>query len=509
MTSSPLSKDDTKPFKAIVDEWCGVLGIPQVSLGLAAGKSSEVFNKAIKVAPGTLPSTKLVQNIAKAISLITKEADGGNNPSFSLDVIGKEPLETVIIDTFYTGKAISLSDAMKSLKGEEEIADLVEGTSSPKSDAFWDTILPNPQRVWKPDRSPPSSLLTTMYGIVPFHGREYEMEDLTSWAEKEAVFGVRLYTGVGGMGKTRLAMEACSQLGEHGFTCGFLDYDYADMLIEYLRRDYQSEGDKKLLLILDYAETNYQVVASLLKISASLSCGHLRILLLSRAAGDWWEAVQRSHSIVRELIMEQCSTPIELGALALTVEERCESYLQAAKSFADKLGRPSPRATQQDFTESYYERVLLIHMMALINLDEQEALDNDVSSHQSEAEDKESVQDIDKILDGILFREHKFWCEQLFVLQLSPTLYNGFHLLMGIISGRGGVENRESAINLIKEVKYFQGQTQATIEAIAELLHSNYSGKMWIEPIAPDLLQERLVSVAMKKDMDAFLPFFL
>jgi hypothetical protein len=67
-----------------------------------------------------------------------------------------------------------------------------------------------PQRLWKPNRSPPGALLRADHeNAVPFHGRESETTDILSWCGRDLGIGVRLYTGAGGMGKTRLFLELC------------------------------------------------------------------------------------------------------------------------------------------------------------------------------------------------------------------------------------------------------------------------------------------------------------
>jgi len=205
----------------------------------------------------------------------------------------------------------------------------------------------------------------------------------------------------------------------------------------------------------------------------------------------------------------------KLGALALTEKDRRDSYQKAIESFTAKLNVTPPETSPPDFSDKCFERVLLIHMMALIVVDKKPALDDKALSYSVKNSvakmDKEetSVQRINSILDCILNREKQFWRDQIAIRQLSHTLYNGFYLLMCVISGQGGIEQRKEAITTIERVKLFHGQPHATLEAIADLLHSNYPGKMWIEPIAPDLLKERLVVKAMKENRDAFLEFFM
>ena len=84
-------------------------------------------------------------------------------------------------------------------------------------------LLINPARVWRPDRFAPSALLRADFRIVPFHGRDALCGEIEDWATGEAPVGVRLFTGPGGTGKTRLMMEMCRRLRAKGWHTGFYD----------------------------------------------------------------------------------------------------------------------------------------------------------------------------------------------------------------------------------------------------------------------------------------------
>src|SRR5271165_661477 len=54
----------------------------------------------------------------------------------------------------------------------------------------------------------PTRLLLPEYGIVPFVGRDRDLETLEAWCQDDAAFALRVALGAGGSGKTRLAAEA-------------------------------------------------------------------------------------------------------------------------------------------------------------------------------------------------------------------------------------------------------------------------------------------------------------
>jgi hypothetical protein len=70
----------------------------------------------------------------------------------------------------------------------------------------------------------PASLLRADRAVVRFRGRDRELAELTAWAhdeDAEVDGAVRLVTGPGGQGKTRLAGELCSNLEADGWIAGF------------------------------------------------------------------------------------------------------------------------------------------------------------------------------------------------------------------------------------------------------------------------------------------------
>lgn len=89
------------------------------------------------------------------------------------------------------------------------------------------------------------------------------------------------------MGKTRLFLHLCERLKTSGWRAGFLRAEAAGASQELwpaLIRQTQP-----LLLIVDYAETRRGELVSLLRASGQAESARVRIILLARAAGDWWK----------------------------------------------------------------------------------------------------------------------------------------------------------------------------------------------------------------------------
>ena len=89
-----------------------------------------------------------------------------------------------------------------------------------------------------PDDPSPAHLLQARYAVVPFYepGRQDELEDLLTWCQSESAVAVRLITGPGGAGKTRLLIEHGLRLDEHGWVSGFLGPDAKPETLQDIER---------------------------------------------------------------------------------------------------------------------------------------------------------------------------------------------------------------------------------------------------------------------------------
>ena len=85
------------------------------------------------------------------------------------------------------------------------------------------------------------------HGLVEtLYGRKDDLAAIKAWANSGGnTASVRLVTGEGGIGKTRLAAAAARELKEEGWTAGFLPHSDTAQF---------EAGKKKLFLILDYPE---------------------------------------------------------------------------------------------------------------------------------------------------------------------------------------------------------------------------------------------------------------
>ena len=123
-----------------------------------------------------------------------------------------------------------------------------------------------------PEDSPPSVLLRPRHAVVPFHGRDGELAQLTSWYGDGTGIRVGVLVGQTGAGKTRLAAEFAHGRANAGF----------------LARDPRPDGvEPRALVVVDDAPDRAAEIAGLLDRLAA-SGTDLRLLLIAPDMGDWW-----------------------------------------------------------------------------------------------------------------------------------------------------------------------------------------------------------------------------
>lgn len=186
----------------------------------------------------------------------------------------------------------------------------------------------------------PGSLLAADIEAVDFTGRERVLEDLTGWRDSQAPAAIALVVGEGGQGKTRLAREFAKRSSASGWIAGFIGAtvgrgefrrtDQADELGRLLRAT-----NRPILLIADYAETHPDYIAAITE--ELLTCSPhwpVRLLLLSRATGAWWD-------MLVELMASHNALLIELPPLTDSQPERRAAYAAAVFGLARHLARLS------------------------------------------------------------------------------------------------------------------------------------------------------------------------
>ncbi len=335
-----------------------------------------------------------------------------------------------------------------------------------------------PEKVWNVRLSTPGALLRADFAIVPFHGREKEIQQLRQWCLEGEDQGIRLITGRGGVGKSRLAIELCKEMQVQGWRAGFLEK--GDDYLPELRVESLLQDDGNVLVVVDYAETRRALLSSLLR--RLLESGiRWRALLLARRREDWWRHLQTEGHGVGALITSAATTIEGLEGLAMSEDDRRSSYDRAAEAFARRLGKAPERSSPPDLKAEHFKAVLLLHMVALAGVEGVE------------------LRGQRGILEWFVNRERRFWESQAKTRGLPAVLAPGIAQAMAVITLGGGTTSRERTLDVLAGIDLFEGQPRAHLEVVADVLHDCYPNGRWITPLYPDLMGEHLVKDVLKK----------
>jgi hypothetical protein len=177
-----------------------------------------------------------------------------------------------------------------------------------------------------------------------------------------------LITGEGGQGKTRLAIQVCQQLRQHGWHSGFLDSSLAANQISSLWRDLRALN-QQMFIVVDYAETRQKAFLSLLKVTLQYPpYKAVRLLLLARNGGEWWDLLQSTNSDCEALLNGPATTgPFALSPLYEQQQDRQQAFSSALSAFAETLQVQTPQIVPE-LTGNQFARPLFVQMGALLAL---------------------------------------------------------------------------------------------------------------------------------------------
>lgn len=202
---------------------------------------------------------------------------------------------------------------------------------SPVAEAVELRQLAEPATLIRPPRSLPE-LLRPQTETVRFSGRDQQVAEFRGWCQGDGVTA-RLITGPGGQGKTRFARELARILAAEGWVV-------AQLRDSAPAESYQMLAKIRppLLLIMDYADTRPGSVAEVMRVFEEEGTkGTVRILLIARSAGEWWDQLPASASAYVSLLSGAAVVP--LAAVADNLPTRQSLYRVALLDLARGLRR--------------------------------------------------------------------------------------------------------------------------------------------------------------------------
>ena len=164
-------------------------------------------------------------------------------------------------------------------------------------------------------------------------------------------------TGRGGSGKTRLGREACVQMLVAGWDAGLADDQ---------RRDGTPADrlQRPTLLVVDDADLRTGLISALVGYLRWDDAGPpVRLLLLARAAGAWWDR------LVRQQELDGAYTVLDLDRHPVPPAGRAEHFRRASTAFAAYRDPGAPQAAAPppaELDDPAYAEPLLIHIAALL-----------------------------------------------------------------------------------------------------------------------------------------------
>jgi tetratricopeptide (TPR) repeat protein len=189
-----------------------------------------------------------------------------------------------------------------------------------------------------PPAHSPALLLRAEAEIVPFRGRTKILAELRDWCtgktSSRAVISMRLITGPAGQGKTRIAQELAKHVRSHDWITGQLARgDPPPQAFETFAR-----SQVPLLLVVEYAESRTPPLLAMLDaLARRRGAVPVRLLLLARAAGEWWRLLRDSRPWIAEIAVEPAEHP--LPPLYPEVADRREAFGTSLRALAAALSR--------------------------------------------------------------------------------------------------------------------------------------------------------------------------
>jgi tetratricopeptide (TPR) repeat protein len=314
-----------------------------------------------------------------------------------------------------------------------------------------------------------------------------ELDELLAWVVSAERVAVRLVTGAGGSGKTRLAQELGEQAARLGWRRYWVPTGQEADAVGLVRA-----GGEPVLLVADYAETRAGVAAIIAAAAADEGGPAVRIVLLARSAGEWWQQLLDSTPDQAGDLLA-AADPVTLGPVAARSDQQAV-FAEALAAFASlrEIACPDVRLRLADPDAV----VLVVHAAALLAvLDAESAGAGGPSGGPLSGK---------QVLGGLLRHERRYWHHSLasrVAVLPDPDVIDRAVTAAFLV----GAVDQQAAMRLLAVV---EDLADAQLRgAVARWLHDLYpvsaSGEHeWIGQLQPDLLTEQLVVSVAERHRD-------
>ncbi|MER5418963.1 tetratricopeptide repeat protein [Streptosporangium roseum] len=326
-----------------------------------------------------------------------------------------------------------------------------------------------------PEMDGAAALLHPARRVVPFTGRERELAELLAWCGDTGEGRLRLVTGGGGVGKSRLAAELARRLGEGWGVVEVAD----DTEAEALER-WRAVSEGRVLLIVDYAETRTGL-AVLLREAAGDDGRRVRVLLLARSIGEWWQQLGAEPARVRQMVAAAGASGIELSEQVQTEVSDRELVAAAVPYFAAALGVAAPKRFEIVLGEGS-QRILDLHAAALVTV---------LRSARQETCSGEVVVRVEEVIEEVLGHERRFWVQSARArgLMEGPFGLSEEAVRQSVAAAiLLGAKDREQATEIVARVP--DGVASVRVADWLRELYSPEDDREWLGRLRPDRLSE-------------------
>lgn len=370
---------------------CTAVGFPWATSGPGGRRDTEQLHGFITPLAGAISRAQVITVVSSA----PRERFEGRSPwagmSGAAVFSGRYLVGVVVVDPGRYGTdrahAVPLAGLLESGLGLAAVlgvdADDLEDVQMPSRLAFTPQesvgLRPPylPLRIPDPARAP-ERLLSAQHGVVPFVGRDDELQALQRWCAQDGALALQVVTGESGSGKTRLAAQTCVLMVGEGWDTGFADFDHPG-------GGTTTDYDRPTLMVVDEADQQVDRIAKLLGrlVFRHERAAPVRMLLVARNTRDWWAEIDRRTD---NTLSAYASQPLELTDGELSLEQRILQYRLAksafqqffpadgpAESSESETGRPqdgsSPlRSSDPDLSEGAFANPMWVHLQALVEI---------------------------------------------------------------------------------------------------------------------------------------------
>ncbi|MFD8479970.1 hypothetical protein [Kitasatospora sp. NPDC059673] len=380
-----------------------------------------------------------------------------------------------------------------------------EPTEQVKLDPVWsgdELLRPAYLPLPPPDQWSEADLLQARYSVVPFQGRVEELAGLADWCRLPGGCRLRLLTGGGAVGKTRLSRELCRQMAAESWVTGIAD----PLEVNFSKF---CDFEEKRLIVVDDADTHAGQLEALLATAAETGNRlPLRILAVAQSGGMWWKALKRRYEA---LVDEQDPAPLDppekadreevynvaFDAFKSWYQQRETTHAQpeqqpyavpgsevVARAAAD-AGAGAPNLESPDFA-SY----LLILIQALV--DARASLGKTPSATAGPPSRSRS----DALLDYAIDVQRQRWQESArnVCLPDDPVLLERVVAIssLAVATGRTEGEGETEAARRLRLVPDLADEPEWRRRGFARWQHAEFIGEGYLRSLQPLRLAERL-----------------